>query len=83
MQLNFLRPDDVTVEMMTAIDDDGNLSHVKTAEMHRADQLPDGRFHYTGTAIAHAGGSLVVGVRVLPTNPGLITKHELGLMRWA
>jgi hypothetical protein len=42
-----------------------------------------GKLHYQGEYITTSGGSRVFAVRMLPNPPYLLSKYELGLVRWA
>jgi starch phosphorylase len=79
-----LKPADLSVEVVIANDEDGTLVNQTFTPMNML-MGPDsnGICHYSlKTKLAH-GGTLVMGVRVLPTYPALSSKHELGLVRWA
>jgi starch phosphorylase len=86
VRLGRLRPQDVTVELLSARDEDGKLTDQTTFEMQ---PVPDetgnnnGQLHYVGEYITSSGGSHVFAVRVLPNHPYLLSKLELGLVRWA
>lgn len=86
VRLGRLRPQDVTVELLSARDEDGTLTDQTTFEMQ---PVPDdngnntGQLHYVGEYITSSGGSHVFAVRVLPNHPYLLSKLELGLVRWA
>ena len=43
----------------------------------------DGIYAFQGSITMTAGGNHGIGVRVIPTHPDLVNKHELGLIRWA
>jgi hypothetical protein len=72
------------VELVSARDDNGKLVEPKSTTLTLVSG-PDsnGIYHYTGEREADTGGSLVFGVRLLPSNPSLLSKHEMGLVRWA
>jgi starch phosphorylase len=86
VRLGRLSTQEVTVELVTARDDNGNLLDSTVTVMEPAEGgTPDssGKIHYTGQYITESGGSRVFAVRVLPNHPYLLNKHELGLVRWA
>ncbi len=85
VHLGRIRPEDVTVELLSARDDDGKLTDQVAVEMKPlANSLTsDGKLHYSGDYDTTTGGSHVFGVRVIPNHPYLLTKLELGLVRWA
>ncbi len=84
LKLGRLTPDDVTVELISAHDQDGTFLDQTTSPMHiTGDTRPDGSVHFTGDYITISGGSRVFAVRVMPNHPSLFNKHELGLVRWA
>lgn len=84
VRLGRLKPEDVSVELLSARDEDGKMSEPKVITMEKVSG-PDnnGLYSYSGERIADTGGSLVFGVRVLPSHPALLSKHEMGLVRWA
>jgi starch phosphorylase len=86
VRLGRLSQQEVTVELVTARDDNGKMNDQVVATMQPVEgATPDnsGKLHYQGTYVAHSGGSRVFGVRVLPNHPYLLSKYELGLVRWA
>ena len=84
IKLGRLTPDDITVELISAHDEDGKLLDQTVSPMQlSADTRADGSVHYVGEYTTNTGGSRVFGVRVLPNHPSLFNKHELGLVRWA
>lgn len=84
VRLGNLKPQDVAVELITALDDDGKLrDQTATLMQPTPDTGGDGTFHYGGDYTTTSGGSRVFAVRVLPNHPYLANKLELGLVRWA
>jgi starch phosphorylase len=82
--LGAIKPADIVVEFMLARDEDGKTVNQTITLMSLASG-PDsnGIYTYQATVKVDMNGSLVMGVRVLPTHPALTSKHELGLVRWA
>ncbi|HET8905528.1 MAG TPA: alpha-glucan family phosphorylase [Ktedonobacterales bacterium] len=83
VQLGALRPDDVRVELVAARDDNGNLRARQITVMEPSGQTPEGERCYTARLLPPINGSLVYGVRVVPSCGGLSNPLELGLARWA
>ncbi len=86
VRLGRVKPADVSVELISAHDEDGTLiDQTATPMVPVAASIPDGNgiIHYTADYVTHAGGSRVFAVRVLPNHPDLLNKLELGLVRWA
>lgn len=84
VRIGRLKPEDVSVELLSARDNNGKLEDQKVIPMTLASG-PDGNgiYRYVGEREADNGGSLVFGVRVMPSHPSLLSKHEMGLVRWA
>ncbi len=85
VRLGGLRPDDVRVELVTARDDNGALNERQVIAMRQegGEGQADGAYRYRASFDPTANGSLVYGVRVVPSHPGLRNPLELGLARWA
>ena len=84
VRLGRLTPDDISVELISAHDQDGTLLDQTPAPMQLNSQTrSDGSVHYVGEYTTTTGGSRVFAVRILPNHPSLFNKHELGLVRWA
>jgi starch phosphorylase len=83
VRLGPLSPEDVAVELVAGLDDNGVLREQRVIPMHLAGEADDGQRRYTAQLAADANGSLVYGVRVLPQHVGLADPFELGLGRWA
>jgi len=84
VRLGKIQPEDVSVELISARDQEGTLVEQKALAMKLVSG-PDenGIYHYSGERQADSGGSLVFGVRLMPSHPSLLSKHEMGLVRWA
>ncbi|MFI5272936.1 MAG: alpha-glucan family phosphorylase [Ktedonobacterales bacterium] len=83
VRLGSLKPDDVRVELMVARDEDGAVREPRVVALERQGKPQDGLYRYTGRLQPGRTGSLVYGVRVIPTHPGLPTPYEMGMVRWA
>jgi len=77
-----LRADDMQVELVLGRDNDGVVSELDAVELQHNGQ-GNGVVTYHGSIPAEQGGTLVYGVRVVPSHPDLATKYELGLIKWA
>jgi starch phosphorylase len=83
VRLGSLSPDDVVIELVAALDDNGVLRAPRIIPMTLVSAPEDGRLTYEATLAADANGSLVYGVRALPQHASLAHPFELGLGRWA
>jgi starch phosphorylase len=86
VRLGRLSQQEVTVELVTARDDNGKLIDQTVTPMQPVEgATPDssGKLHYQGQYTTTSGGSRVFAVRMLPNHPYLLSKYELGLVRWA
>jgi glycogen phosphorylase len=64
-------------------DEDWHVIETGSVELARSGQSSTGGYLYSGSIAAQHGGSLIYGVRVIPSHPELATKYELGLICWA
>jgi starch phosphorylase len=83
VKLGSLSPDDVSVALVTSVDVNGTLSHVRTVPMRQSGPGENGTLRYEGEIVPETSGSLVYGVRVLPYHAALANPFELGLGHWA
>lgn len=83
VRLGGLRPEDVRVELVAARDENGNLRERRVTVMEPGRMTPDGEHCYAARLLPPINGSLVYGVRVVPSCSGLCNPLELGLARWA
>ncbi|MBF6591985.1 MAG: alpha-glucan phosphorylase, partial [Ktedonobacterales bacterium] len=83
VQLGSLRPRDVRVELVAARDENGELRDRRVIPLESAGKDDQGSYRYSATLEPNASGSLVYGVRVVPSHPGLAHPLALGLARWA
>jgi starch phosphorylase len=92
-QLDGLRPEDVRVELVAGCDVDGAIEDRTVRPMARDEAGASGRAQegksqdsvtrYTAELAPQTSGSLVYGVRIVPTHSGLASPYEMGLARWA
>jgi starch phosphorylase len=83
VRLGELMPDDVSVALVTSVDENGTLTDMRTVPMRQSGSEEDGALRYEAEIVPGTSGSLVYGVRILPHHDGLINPFELGLGRWA
>ena len=92
LYLGELKPEDVHVELVVARDEDGQLYDRCVLEMGRikgaspgkdAREQRDGAYRYSARLASENSGSLIYGVRVVPSHPGLAHPYGLGIARWA
>ena len=83
VRLGDLRPEEVRVELVAARDENGNLRDRQVTVMQPSRETPEGEHCYTAHLLPPINGSLVYGVRVVPSFTGLSNPLELGLARWA
>ncbi len=86
VRLGALTPADVRVELVVARDENGDLRERRVIAMRAesaAGETRDGARRYQARFDPTASGSLVYGVRVVPSHPGLRNPLALGLARWA
>jgi len=77
-----LQPEDLIVELVygEAINEHIVIQH--TLLMEYVKQESDGSYAYRLHLQPPSSGSIAYGVRVLPTHPALVGKHDIGLIRW-
>jgi len=81
--LNGLAPADVTVEIVTGLQDgQGRLVDPQVTPMTSVG-AQDGALLFRGELTPSESGRLALGIRARPTHEGLINPYELGLSRWA
>lgn len=77
-----LKPSDLRVELVVGRDRNEGVEELAAVPL-AVKAESDGLLRYEGGVEVRHGGSIVYGVRVLPNNPALTSKFELGLVRWA
>jgi len=89
LRLGDLRAEDVRVELVSARDEDGVICDRSVIEMERAPkgiasrEQRDGMYRYVARLVPETSGSLIYGVRVVPSHRGLEHPYALGLGHWA
>ena len=78
-----LTPDDLSIELIYGEERDEQVAVQEKLPMNYIRQEQDGSYRYELLLQPGQSGSIVYGVRVLPTHPELAGKHDMGLMRWA
>ena len=79
--LRSLTPDDVSVEIAYGrAEESDELDDVTVAELTGFEELGNGRYLFSGSVLINRSGSFGYTVRVLPKNPALASKAELGLI---
>jgi glycogen phosphorylase len=82
VQSGGLSADDLMTELVVGRDVNGEIEELASVPLQPTESS-NGVLHYTGGIEVKHGGSIVYGVRVLPTHPNLSNKYELGLVKWA
>jgi glycogen phosphorylase len=83
VRLGTLAPEDVEVALVAALDENGTLRALHSVPMRPDEPTGAGELRYLAELSADANGSLVYGVRVRPSHPGLAHPFAMGLARWA
>ena len=92
LYLGELKPEDVRVELVVGRDEDGQICDRFVLEMERmkgassskdARGQRDGAYRYSARLASENSGSLIYGVRVVPSHSGLAHPYGLGIVRWA
>jgi starch phosphorylase len=83
VRLGELTPEDISVALVTSVDENGTFKDVRSVPMRRSGPAEDGALRYEAEIVPDTSGSLVYGVRILPYHDGLTNPFELGLGRWA
>jgi hypothetical protein len=93
LRLGDLKPEDVRVELVVARDEDGVICDRYVQEMERvksaastgkeAKDSRDTVCRYIARMVPHSSGSLIYGVRVVPSHPGLAHPYGMGMAHWA
>jgi glycogen phosphorylase len=83
VRLGALTPADVEVALVAALDENGTLRALHSVPMQPGEPTSEGEIRYRAALTADANGSLVYGVRMRPSHPGLAHPFAMGLARWA
>ena len=78
-----LKPEDFSVELVCGEANDEQVIGQYSIPMSYVNRELDGSYHYQVRLKPEKSGSFAYNVRVVPTHEGLISKYELGLVRWA
>ncbi len=82
VRIDNLRPEDLTVELVYGEAKDEQIVVQHAIPMEYTKQELDGSYRYDIKLRPPESGSIAYGVRVLPNQPELLNKHEMGLIRW-
>jgi starch phosphorylase len=80
IKLNGLAPDDIEVEVYIIIEN--SPEEVEIVKMNKREELGDNTFGYFAEINLEETGVYKYTFRVIPTQSNLVTKHELGLIKW-
>lgn len=84
LHLGTIDPSNVRVEICHGpLQNGGGLTEFDVVPMQPQKAAGDGDYAFKGRVVMNSGGNHGIGVRVIPTHPDLVNKHELGLIRWA
>lgn len=84
IHLGDLSPSDVNVETYYGrLDYHGNFIEGTAGAMTYDSDLGNGEYRYKGIAPCDKTGSTGCTVRVIPSHPDFLHKHEMGLIQWA
>ncbi|NOZ72905.1 MAG: glycosyltransferase family 1 protein [Chloroflexi bacterium] len=82
--LGSLNPSEVLVELVWGWrTDDDELTNIHAVPMQASEDLPGGLKRYECSIKFEDNGRFGYGIRIIPQHADLITKHELGLVKWA
>lgn len=83
VQLGNIDPRDVTVELYYGkIGESGNIENATVKPMELAEKSNQGMYTYTGDIIIEDGGNYGYTFRIVPSNPDMINKHDMSLIKW-
>ncbi|MBM3267927.1 MAG: alpha-glucan family phosphorylase [Candidatus Sericytochromatia bacterium] len=84
LHLGAIDPSHVRVEICHGpLHNGGGLADFDVVPMQPQGAEAEGSVSFAGKLVMSTGGNHGIGVRVIPTHPDLVNKHELGLIRWA
>jgi glycogen phosphorylase len=78
-----LKVEDLSVELVFGQAREGVVVPQHALPMYYSKREADGSFCYEVYLRPPETGSIGYGVRVLPSHPALVDKHDMGLIRWA
>ncbi len=79
---NKLQPEDLAVELVFGEATNENIVIQNALPMEYVKKEPDSSYSYQLHLTPPTSGSIAYGVRVLPNHPALVSKHQMGLIRW-
>jgi starch phosphorylase len=82
VHLGNLSPEDVALELFVAPVRDGQLGSAHIIDMKKG-RNGGGLLHYSAQFRPESNGNYAFGVRAVPRNEGLVSRREMGLVRWA
>ena len=77
-----LQPEDIAVELVFGEATNENIVIQNALPMEYVKKELDSSYSYQLHLTPPTSGSIAYGVRVLPNHPALISKHQMGLIRW-
>lgn len=80
--LGSLSPDDVALELFVAPVREGRIGEAHIIEMKRG-RSSGGVIGYTARFTPQVNGNYAFGVRAVPRNDAMVSRPEMGLVRWA
>ena len=81
--LGSIDPSNVTVEVYYGkIGNNAVIENAIFKPMNLVDQISQGTYSYIGQIDIDDGGSYGYTFRVVPYNPNMINKHDMGLIKW-
>ncbi|GAC1504482.1 MAG: alpha-glucan family phosphorylase [Ktedonobacteraceae bacterium] len=78
-----LSPEDLCVELVYGESKEDVAIPQRTLTMNYVKRENDGSYRYDLQLKPDESGSIAYNIRVIPSNPALTEKYELGLIRWA
>jgi starch phosphorylase len=84
IRLGGIKSDDVKVEIyFRKVDDKGKIiADYLSCPMEKAEDVGNGRVRFEGLMKPLNAGHYEYTIRVMPYNPNLAHKHEIGLIKW-
>ncbi|MFZ4693709.1 MAG: alpha-glucan family phosphorylase [Verrucomicrobiia bacterium] len=82
VSLGRIDPEHVLVEAYLGESDNGEIHHPFTVQLRLEKDGGDNTHWYAGEVEARESGAYGFNVRLMPTHPNLVQKHELRLVAW-
>ncbi|MGB0388926.1 MAG: alpha-glucan family phosphorylase, partial [Ardenticatenaceae bacterium] len=83
VHLGDLSPEEVRVEIVVGVEENGQLRHPTCYPMSKSASYDGGVHRYEGSFTPTQSGRQAYGIRTLPTHPQLLNPQEMGCVRWA